>query len=320
MLVANSFDLWQKDTFFSAAEEVQESADIMESSYRTWVKQRREGMAPHIVDELCRELQTALGTTKWQLEEFERAVRLSYRNCADGITTTRHIQFVDAMERQISCVESALKKSYNEDGKQPLRWVNLDEEERDDLAIFLTGAHITSQTAKDEGAKLDLIKGCSKREILNQTKGLKEANYVIEIEAHESGGTSDDSCCQAQTKIDTRKTWSSTNIGDLKITIGDEEEEQKKEMMRRNEATPKEKGSKPIFWKSRCGDHPRTMGVILSYTHSRGVNWINQCFRQVGGSHRQLQTPLRLQRSSVKLTLALMLTIFLIVPFVLFST
>lgn len=28
MLVANSFDLWRKDAFFSAAEEVQESADM----------------------------------------------------------------------------------------------------------------------------------------------------------------------------------------------------------------------------------------------------------------------------------------------------
>ena len=28
MMVANSFDLWQKDAFFSAAEEVQESADM----------------------------------------------------------------------------------------------------------------------------------------------------------------------------------------------------------------------------------------------------------------------------------------------------
>lgn len=28
MLVANSFDLWRKDGFFSAAEEVQESADM----------------------------------------------------------------------------------------------------------------------------------------------------------------------------------------------------------------------------------------------------------------------------------------------------
>lgn len=28
MMVANSFDLWQKDTFFTAAEEVQHSADM----------------------------------------------------------------------------------------------------------------------------------------------------------------------------------------------------------------------------------------------------------------------------------------------------
>lgn len=28
MMVVNSFDLWQKDVFFSAAEEVQKSADM----------------------------------------------------------------------------------------------------------------------------------------------------------------------------------------------------------------------------------------------------------------------------------------------------
>lgn len=33
MIVANSFDLWQKDTFFSAAEEVQESADVYASPF-----------------------------------------------------------------------------------------------------------------------------------------------------------------------------------------------------------------------------------------------------------------------------------------------
>jgi hypothetical protein len=33
MLVANSFDLWQKDSFFSAAEEVQESADMYVSPF-----------------------------------------------------------------------------------------------------------------------------------------------------------------------------------------------------------------------------------------------------------------------------------------------
>lgn len=33
MLVANSFDLWRKDVFFSAAEEVQESADMYVLSF-----------------------------------------------------------------------------------------------------------------------------------------------------------------------------------------------------------------------------------------------------------------------------------------------
>lgn len=28
MMVANTFEMWQKDAFFSAAEEVQESADL----------------------------------------------------------------------------------------------------------------------------------------------------------------------------------------------------------------------------------------------------------------------------------------------------
>jgi len=37
MLVANSFDLWRKDAFFSAAEEVQESADVYVPQFVSWV-------------------------------------------------------------------------------------------------------------------------------------------------------------------------------------------------------------------------------------------------------------------------------------------
>ena len=40
----------------------------MESAYRTWVKERRERPSPENLDELCRELQTALGTAKWQVQ------------------------------------------------------------------------------------------------------------------------------------------------------------------------------------------------------------------------------------------------------------
>lgn len=39
----------------------------MESAYRTWVRQKREGVKSVDLDELCRELQTALGTAKWQV-------------------------------------------------------------------------------------------------------------------------------------------------------------------------------------------------------------------------------------------------------------
>ncbi|KAJ0880484.1 hypothetical protein HanRHA438_Chr10g0463661 [Helianthus annuus] len=43
----------------------------MESAYRTWVRQKKEGVKSVDLDDLCRELQTALGTTKWQRREGE---------------------------------------------------------------------------------------------------------------------------------------------------------------------------------------------------------------------------------------------------------
>uniref|UniRef100_A0A6N2M1Z6 Syntaxin 6/10/61 N-terminal domain-containing protein n=1 Tax=Salix viminalis TaxID=40686 RepID=A0A6N2M1Z6_SALVM len=150
MMVANSFDLWQKDAFFSAAEEVQESADAMESAYRVWIREKREGSEPGDLDELSRELQTALGTAKWQLEEFESAVRLSHGHHSDDITASRHKQFVAAIESQISCVEAALREAFSGEGKQPLRWVNLDKEECDDLAMFLSGSVQIPQIVKDD--------------------------------------------------------------------------------------------------------------------------------------------------------------------------
>lgn len=42
----------------------------LESSYRTWVREKRETLSPEGLDELCRELQTALGTAKWQVHYF----------------------------------------------------------------------------------------------------------------------------------------------------------------------------------------------------------------------------------------------------------
>lgn len=137
--MATSFDRWEKDPFFSAAEEVQESADRMESTYRTWIHAKKD--ASNILDakELRRDLHTALGTTKWQLEEFAKAVQSSYKNGLADDARDRHREFISAIEDQISKIEKSLEESARSEGKVSLPWVRLDEGECSELALFLSG-------------------------------------------------------------------------------------------------------------------------------------------------------------------------------------
>ncbi|KAH0916009.1 hypothetical protein HID58_030455, partial [Brassica napus] len=81
--MTTSLDRWEKDPFFAAAEEVQESADRMESAYRSWIKR---------------------GSS------------------------------------------NSLKEA--DDGKGTPRWVRLDEDDRNELALFLTGP---SESEKKQG-------------------------------------------------------------------------------------------------------------------------------------------------------------------------
>ncbi|PIN01772.1 hypothetical protein CDL12_25721 [Handroanthus impetiginosus] len=323
MLVANSFDLWQKDTFFSAAEEVQQSADIMESAYRTWLRARREGLIPQHLDELSRELQMALGTAKWQLEEFERAVRMSYKSHGDDITISRHRQFVSAIEGQISNVETALKESFNVDGKKPFRWVHLDEEECDDLALFLSG---TSQHTTDERTTIGtVVKNNTKEDnnldsrIQNPDQGKirkevvtsnEDSNCFMEQQENRFPDSTDKMSYQDDRIACNRKTLSSPNKSALEIVI-DVDDRQKNAFV---EATPKEKGSKPIFWSE---DHPVAKGGVLSHTHLRMINWINQRLRGHRNQRPQVSTVMPV--NSIRFMLGLMLTIFLVVPFLVYS-
>ncbi|AES92325.2 syntaxin/T-SNARE family protein [Medicago truncatula] len=332
MLVANSFDLWRKDAFFSAAEEVQESADIMESAYRAWLRERRERSNPEELNELCRELQTALGTAKWQLEELEKAIRLSYRHLGDDNRATRHRQFISAIESQISQVEADLRESNIEEGKQPLRWVNLDEEERDDFAAFLSGTCETVQSTKDECVDVSPLMKSSIREkqvskedenvnvnvnafyrwdgSTNEKASVdavavnKDRDYAIEIKADADSRNSDDVVYQTDTTTSTRKTWSPPpNYAALRIVIADEDE-QGNQLTRTVDATPKEKGSKPLFWKQKFEEYPQAM---------RAVHMFNQVFGRIGLCQRQLRSPLHLRHGrSLKVTLALMMIIFLL--------
>ncbi|GLT58860.1 hypothetical protein SLA2020_317210 [Shorea laevis] len=137
--MGSSFDRWEKDPFFYAAEEVQESADRMESTYRTWIHAKKDTSGTWKCEELCRDLHTALGTTKWQLEEFGKAVQSSYNKGSGEDAKDRHLQFIAAIEDQISKIEKSLQESALSEGKTMLPWVQLDEGERDELAWFLSG-------------------------------------------------------------------------------------------------------------------------------------------------------------------------------------
>lgn len=341
MIVANSFDLWQKDAFFSAAEEVQESADRLESTYRTWVRERKASVSPDF-DELSRELQTALGTAKWQLEEFDKAVRFSRKNCSEDNSTTRHRQFVAAIESQIFHIETALREYLDEDRKQPLHWVNLNEEERDDLAIFLSGTSGSLSTSNYEYANNGPSMACSARENqcskdealylstcfssdckveITSSKDVfpinKDDSYIAGLQTQVISGTRDDMNYQVDRRVGLKSTGSLPNFKAVEILIPSEDDQNVSSI----EATPKEKGFKPALWnlKQMFREHFHMRGHT-SYIQSRRISRFNQLFGNFGVFQRQLHIPQRLQfNCSVQVMLVLMLTIFLMVPFVFYS-
>ncbi|KAK7291073.1 hypothetical protein RIF29_05947 [Crotalaria pallida] len=139
--MASSFDRWEKDPFFNAAEEVQESADRLESAYRTWIHASKDSSSMWNSDEFHRDLHAALGTAKWQLEEFKRAVGSSYsKSLREGESPrNRHQDFIDAIEDKVTNVDHLLSESNRSAGKASLPWVHLDEGEQNELALFLSG-------------------------------------------------------------------------------------------------------------------------------------------------------------------------------------
>ncbi|MBA0690150.1 hypothetical protein Goari_007845, partial [Gossypium aridum] len=237
----------------------------MESVYRMWIKEMREGQKSSDTAELCRGLQAALGTAKWQLEEFERAIRLSRGHGCDDNRASRHKQFVAAIESQICRVEAALKDAIIEEGKQPLRWVDLDKQECDDLAMFLSGTSpslqqsmentllVNSHRRKDTNPNVNATCNKNMPEVKSLNDFGKDVECLIDVEDEQSSGKTDDVSSGQDRTTSTRRTWSTPNFGSLKIVIADEYTE-RNQMRSGMEATPKEKGSKPFFSKQRCGE------------------------------------------------------------------
>ncbi|KAF3786482.1 hypothetical protein EJ110_NYTH25281 [Nymphaea thermarum] len=245
----------------------------MESAYRIWERERKEGFAVDDSDELRKELHTALGTTKWQkidhfydvetnpsamvagqLEEFERAVKGCHQGRSAENMIARHKQFVAAIESQVSRIEKALRDSIAEEGKQPFRWVQLDKQEKDDLAAFLSGSpqnlrgmrhesiastrSSTKEALKENQYPILVVKEHTKSSFDAQgiplcQHGLKEgagtatsqdAN-VPKIANKEISRTAD-GVHSPEEKLDKPlKTCSSSDVGDWKIIIADEDAE-----------------------------------------------------------------------------------------------
>ncbi|XP_075511843.1 uncharacterized protein LOC142547432 [Primulina tabacum] len=190
--MASAFDWWEKDPFFSAAEEVQESADRMESAYRKWIHANKNTSGLWNLDELRRDLQTTLGTTKWQLDEFERAVGSRHTSSSSvDDAKDRHHNFIKAIENQTLRVETTLNESTVSCGKPPLPWVRLNDGERNELALFLSGPSPSSTMnkimgkvhVKDQGVK-NPLEGDGQL----MTECSRSSSHLVELGRAEANG------------------------------------------------------------------------------------------------------------------------------------
>lgn len=174
---------------------------------------------------------------------------MSHRQCGDDSTsTTRHKQFVAAIENQIHRVETSVQETYSENGKEPLRWVNLSEEERDDLAMFLSGSSLASHSFSSESSV--------KSSIAEVTGNCNGSECVIDIQESIKPRN-------AEKTAGTRRTWSSPDFSSLRIIVPGENEQEQEKLVTQIEATPKVKGTKSILWMQRLPDHNQ----VSSHNH-----------------------------------------------------
>nr|XP_023915503.1 uncharacterized protein LOC112027060 [Quercus suber]POF25665.1 hypothetical protein CFP56_17923 [Quercus suber] len=149
--MGSSLNQWESDPLFSAAEVVQDSADRMESIFRLLLHEQSLVQVEHPDPKLLlsldyhrRDLATTLETAKWQLEDFERAVNLSSMKDKSQMREdiiSGHKQFVRAIREQIIHVEKNVEDTSLRVPMRNTEWVNLNEQDRDGLALFLSGGN-----------------------------------------------------------------------------------------------------------------------------------------------------------------------------------
>lgn len=353
MAASGGLEQWQKDGFFQAAEEVQESADLMESVYRTWMRERSNGSGSEEVDDLQRELQTALGTAKWQLEQFERAVSSSNdKYSLEEGTVARRQQFVVAIEDQISRVEKEINGSLMDNGGQGLNWVKLDDEERDDLVAFLSApaefySEMKSTDISDRVPSRQKNVPVGRNDQSDPPLIIKD---IYEVARTEISTVKSDVCGLAEELHGLRRNLSSAN-DHWKIDIGNNMDDDRKSstgvqaasettalssIRRSAESITRVRWFWNSLWKSKR-DEQRPLRYDMSYNLDlRVLSLLTQRFNglaersrnyltswkensrtsgRTGGLHIQGQQQNIQFGRSIRITLLLVLSIFLIVPF-----
>ncbi|KAJ4824287.1 hypothetical protein Tsubulata_021989 [Turnera subulata] len=204
--MASSLHQWESDPLFSAAEVVQDSADRMESLFR--ILQHQQSLAhgghpdPRLISSTehhKRDLATILETAKWQLEDFERAVdssAMADKSQEREDATTRHQQFISAIKEQINQVERNLGGPSIVESMRNSEWVNLNEQDRHGLALFLTGGNPTGHSSHHDTEDSSIL-----RRFLdpNSASSLKDdeivENGIIESDKVQMNGSMHADCC-----------------------------------------------------------------------------------------------------------------------------
>lgn len=153
------------------------------------------------------------------MEEFEKAVRLSHESYpSEENAVARHKQFIAAIGNQIYSIE----KAFREEVKHPLRWVQLDTKEQDDLARFLSAG-------RDKGSDCNK---CTSHEPINpqSLRSFKktiafnnDANHVVEVATGEPLRRKDNEGCTEVEQLNSlRRTSSSLDASAWKIAVADD--------------------------------------------------------------------------------------------------
>ncbi|KAG9459106.1 hypothetical protein H6P81_003614 [Aristolochia fimbriata] len=215
-----SFKSWESDPLFSAAEVVQDSADRMESIFRMLLHDRSllegdpsDSKLLASIDYHERDLVTALGTTKWQLEDFERAIHLSSLSARSQLreeAVLRHKQFIRAISEQIAVVERHLGSPSRGNMDKNAHWAGLNDQDKDGFALFLSGS-----TYKDTQVQYDSDNSIMKRFLDSASpSGFNEKSAeIVEMRMEESEQPTLNGATHKDNHLDSIKDTKSRRVG-----------------------------------------------------------------------------------------------------------